>query len=70
MIEDPWQSRGLGTTLAQHAREQARTFGCCSMSVMTGLDDVRMLRILRTLGASRPAVHRSTADLTVSVEQP
>ncbi|GGV29470.1 GNAT family N-acetyltransferase [Streptomyces sp. PDY-4] len=70
MIEDPWQSRGLGTTLAQYAREQARTFGCCSMSVVTGLDNVRMLRILRTLGASRPAVHRSTADLTVSVEQP
>ncbi|MFD6523838.1 GNAT family N-acetyltransferase [Streptomyces diastaticus] len=69
MIEDPWQSRGLGTTLAQYAREQAPTFGCC-MSVMTGLDNVRMLRILRTLGASRPAVHRSIADLTVSVEQP
>ncbi|MEU7450010.1 hypothetical protein EES47_26285 [Streptomyces sp. ADI98-12] len=31
---------------------------------------MRKLRILRSLGASRPTVNRSTADLTVSAEQP
>ncbi len=67
MIEDPWQSRGLGTTLAQHARAQARAFGCSSMTVMTGSDNVRMLKIMKTLGADRPAIHSSTVDLTVRV---
>ncbi|MFI5864739.1 GNAT family N-acetyltransferase [Streptomyces sp. NPDC051546] len=68
MIEDPWQSRGLGTTLAQYARAQARAFGCSSMAVMTGSDNVRMLKIMNTLGAARPAIRSSTVDLTVPVE--
>ncbi|MEU3639991.1 GNAT family N-acetyltransferase [Streptomyces albogriseolus] len=68
MIEDPWQNRGLGTTLAQYARAQARTLGCSLMTVMTGSDNVRMLKIMKTLGAARPAIHSSTVDLTVPVE--
>ncbi|MFD7954395.1 GNAT family N-acetyltransferase [Streptomyces ardesiacus] len=68
MTEDPWQNRGLGTMLAQYARAQARTFGCSLMTVMTGSDNVRMLKIMKTLGAARPAIHSSTVDLTVSVE--
>ncbi|MGW3390759.1 N-acetyltransferase family protein [Streptomyces cinereoruber] len=67
MIEDPWQSRGLGTTLAQYARSQARDFGCSSMTVMTGSDNVRMLKIMKALGAARPAIHSSTVDVTVPV---
>ncbi|KOV73401.1 hypothetical protein ADL02_40235 [Streptomyces sp. NRRL WC-3723] len=68
MIEDPWQSRGLGTALVQYARTQARAFRCSSMVVMTGSDNVRMLKIMRTLGAPRPDVHSSTVDLTIPVE--
>ncbi|MGW3929799.1 N-acetyltransferase family protein [Streptomyces microflavus] len=67
MVEDPWQSRGLGTALVQYARTQARTFGCSSMAVMTGSDNVRMLKIMRALGAAPPAIHSSTVDLTVPV---
>ncbi|MFD5079560.1 GNAT family N-acetyltransferase [Streptomyces sp. NPDC058371] len=67
MIEDPWQSRGLGTSLVQYARAQARGFDCSSIVVMTGSDNVRMLKILRTLGSSRQATHSSTVDLTISV---
>ncbi|MFH0245994.1 GNAT family N-acetyltransferase [Streptomyces sp. HK10] len=67
MIEDPWQSRGLGTTLAQYAQAQARALGCTSMTVMIGSDNARMLKIMKTLGATRPAIHSSTVDLTVPV---
>lgn len=67
MIEDAWQSQGLGTSLVQYARTQAHAFGCSSMVVMTGSDNVRMLKIMRSLGAARPAIHSSTVDLTVPV---
>jgi GNAT superfamily N-acetyltransferase len=67
MIEDPWQSLGLGTALVQYARTQARAFGCSSMVVMIGSDNVRMLKIMRGLGAPRPPIHTSTVDLTVPV---
>ncbi|MFE1782226.1 GNAT family N-acetyltransferase [Streptomyces sp. NPDC059506] len=67
MIEDSWQSRGLGTALVQYARTQARAFGCSSMVFMTGSDNVRMLRIIKALSAARPAIHSSTVDLAVPV---
>jgi RimJ/RimL family protein N-acetyltransferase len=53
MIEDPWQGRGLGTCLVQYARAQARALGCSSMVVMTGSSNVRMLKIMRALDATR-----------------
>lgn len=67
MIEDPWQSRGLGTSLVQYAHAQAREFGCSSMVVMTGSDNVRMLKIMMALGADRPVIRSSTVDLTLPV---
>ncbi|MGW6145689.1 GNAT family N-acetyltransferase [Streptomyces sp. NPDC055140] len=67
MIEDPWQSRGLGTSLVQYARTQARAFGCSSIVVMTGSDNVRILKIMRALGVAPSARHSSTVDLTVPV---
>ncbi|MET7487063.1 GNAT family N-acetyltransferase [Streptomyces sp. NPDC005538] len=68
MIEDPWQGRGLGTSLVQYAHAQARALGCSSMVAMTGSGNVRMLKIMGALGATRPAVHSSTVDLTVPVD--
>lgn len=68
MIEDPWQGRGLGTSLVQYARAQARALGCSSMAVMTGSGNVRMLKIMRSLGATRPAIHSSTVDLTIPID--
>ncbi|MET8816520.1 GNAT family N-acetyltransferase [Streptomyces sp. NPDC004549] len=67
MIEDPWQSRGLGTALVQYARTQARTFGCSSIVVMTGSDNVRMLKIMTALGAARPTIRSSTVDFALPV---
>lgn len=63
MIEDAWQSRGLGTSLVQFARTQARGFGCSSIVVLTSSDNVRVLKIMRSLG--RLAVQGSTVDFTV-----
>lgn len=68
MIEDPWQSRGLGTSLVQWAHAQTRALGCSSMAVMTGSGNVRMLKIMRRLDATRPAIHSSTVDLAVPVD--
>lgn len=70
MIEDPWQGLGLGSSLVQYARAQACALGCSSMAVMTGSSNVRMIKIMRALGATRSAIHGSTVDLTVPVEQP
>ena len=70
MIEDSWQSRGLGTSLVRYARAQARAFGCSSLVVMTGADNVRILKIMSALGVTLPAVHSSTVDLTVPVGEP
>ncbi|MFI6277970.1 GNAT family N-acetyltransferase [Streptomyces sp. NPDC050988] len=67
MIEDSWQSRGLGTYLVRYARTQARAFGCSSLVVMTGSDNVRVLKIMRTLGAALPTIHGPTVDLMVPV---
>jgi RimJ/RimL family protein N-acetyltransferase len=68
MINDPWQGQGLGTFLVQYARAQARALGCSSMVVMTGSGNMRMLKIMRALGATRSAVHGSTVDLTVPLD--
>lgn len=67
MIEDAWQSRGLGTSLVQYARAQARGFGCSSIVVLTSSDNVRVLKIMRSLGAARLAVQGPTVDFTVCV---
>jgi RimJ/RimL family protein N-acetyltransferase len=67
MIEDGWQSRGLGTSLARYARTRARTLGCTSMVAVTGSTNVRMLKIMRTLGALPWTITGTTVDVTVPV---
>ncbi|MFF1678797.1 GNAT family N-acetyltransferase [Streptomyces sp. NPDC058256] len=68
MIDDRWQGRGLGTVLVQYAQGQARALGYASMTAMTGSGNVRMLKIMRTLGPPPPITTGSTVDITVSVE--
>ncbi|MFF7953698.1 GNAT family N-acetyltransferase [Streptomyces griseorubiginosus] len=67
MIEDSWQNRGLGTALVRYARTQARALGCSTLVVMTSSDNVRVLKIMRALGATLPAIQGSTVDLMVPV---
>lgn len=67
MIEDPWQSRGLGTSLVHYARRRARAFGCSSVVAMTGSTNVRIIKILRGLGAHPSAMIGTTVEVTLSV---
>ncbi|MEV6676384.1 GNAT family N-acetyltransferase [Streptomyces erythrochromogenes] len=67
LIEDGWQGRGLGTALTAQARAAARTLGCSALVVMTGADNVRMLKILRGLGAAPTLATGPTIDFSLAV---
>ncbi|MFD4241898.1 GNAT family N-acetyltransferase [Streptomyces sp. NPDC058525] len=67
LIEDGWQGRGLGTALTAQARVAARTLGCSFLVVMTGADNVRMLKILRGLGAAPAQATGPTIDFSLAV---
>ncbi|MFE2850150.1 GNAT family N-acetyltransferase [Streptomyces lavendulae] len=67
LIEDGWQGRGLGTALATQACTAARNLGCSSLIVMTGADNVRMLKIMRGLGATPAPAAGTTLDFSLAV---
>ncbi|MGW1362940.1 N-acetyltransferase family protein [Streptomyces chartreusis] len=67
LIEDAWQSRGLGTQLTRYAIAQAPALGVRAITVMTGRDNARMLRICRSFGAHTPRHDGSTVSLTLPV---
>ncbi|MFE0775603.1 GNAT family N-acetyltransferase [Streptomyces sp. NPDC058861] len=67
LIEDDWQGRGLGTALAAQARAAARNLGCSSLIVMTGADNVRMLKIMRGLGVIPARTCGTTLDFSLPV---
>ncbi|MEV7513216.1 GNAT family N-acetyltransferase [Streptomyces sp. NPDC091201] len=67
LIEDGWQGRGLGTALAAQARATARNLGCSSLLVVTGADNVRMLKIMRRLGATPARTGGTTLAFSLPV---
>ncbi|MFB7836030.1 GNAT family N-acetyltransferase [Streptomyces sp. NPDC056056] len=67
LIEDDWQGRGLGKALTAQARAAARNLGCSSLVVMTGADNVRMLKIMRGLGATPARTGGTTLDFSLPV---
>lgn len=67
LVEDAWQSRGLGSALTRYTIAQAPALGVHAISVMTGRDNRRMLSICRTLGAHSPRASGTTIDLTLPV---
>ncbi|NBM14522.1 GNAT family N-acetyltransferase [Streptomyces sp. GC420] len=66
LVEDRWQSRGLGTALARHAVEAVPLLGCRAVTVTTGADNIRMLRILTRLGTTPPSPTGPVVDVTIS----
>ncbi|MGP3947820.1 GNAT family N-acetyltransferase [Streptomyces sp. 7N604] len=68
LVEDGWQSRGLGTALARHAFEAAPMLGYRTVTVLTGADNVRMLRILKGVGATLPPPSGTIVNATLLVE--
>lgn len=69
LIDDAWQGQGLGTRLVGSALNTARTdTSCRAVSVLTGADNERLLRILRRHGAVIPPAHGPTLDIMLTVE--
>nr|AHE39152.1 GCN5-related N-acetyltransferase [Streptomyces sp. FR1] len=67
LVEDSWQSEGLGTALAQHALAVARAESVRKLTLLVGSDNRRMQSILRRLGATLPAARGTTVNITVPV---
>lgn len=67
LVEDSWQSDGLGTALARHAFAVARAQSVRELTLLVSSDNRRMQSILRRLGAALPQVHGTTVNITVPV---
>ncbi|MEU2156389.1 GNAT family N-acetyltransferase [Streptomyces sp. NPDC019396] len=51
LIEDTWQFKGLGTALAAHAAEIARSQGHHTLTATVAVDNTPMLHVLESLDA-------------------
>ncbi|MGW0513516.1 N-acetyltransferase family protein [Streptomyces olivaceoviridis] len=65
LVEDSWQSLGLGTSLIRQALREAGRLGMASVHVMTHRDNHRMLSICRSLGALVTHAEGPAVDLTL-----
>jgi RimJ/RimL family protein N-acetyltransferase len=68
LVDDTWQSRGLGTELARHALSQARLHGLRAVTVMTGRDNNRMIRICRSFGGRITGANSHVVDFSLPVD--
>ncbi|WP_424872041.1 GNAT family N-acetyltransferase [Streptomyces sp. SAI-229] len=68
LVDEAWQSRGLGTELSRHALSQARLLGLRAVTVMTGRDNGRMIRICRTLGGHLTGTTSHIVDFSLPVD--
>jgi GNAT superfamily N-acetyltransferase len=70
LIDDAWQSQGLGGRLVDTALDAARADPSCrAVSALTSSTNQRMLRILCSRGAACPPVNGPTLDITLNVER-
>jgi GNAT superfamily N-acetyltransferase len=65
LVEDAWQSKGLGTALAAHAAEVARREGHHTLTAAVAAQNVPMLHVLASLDASPPRVAGLVLDIHV-----
>ncbi|MGW0777291.1 N-acetyltransferase family protein [Streptomyces sp. NPDC002835] len=65
LVEDAWQSKGLGTALAAHAAEVARRAGHRTLTAAVAAQNVPMLRVLKRLDASPPRAAGPVLDFHV-----
>ncbi|GLX49113.1 hypothetical protein Shyhy01_20630 [Streptomyces hygroscopicus subsp. hygroscopicus] len=69
LVEDAWQSVGLGTSLVRRALREAHRLGMASVHVLTDRDNRRMLSICRSLGARVRKAEGPAVDLTLPVRE-
>ncbi|MFH9089707.1 GNAT family N-acetyltransferase [Streptomyces sp. NPDC017673] len=69
LVEDAWQSVGLGTKLVRRALGEAYRLGMASVHVLTDRDNHRMLSICRSLGARVREAQGPAVDLTLPVSE-
>lgn len=69
LVENSWQSVGLGTILVRRALRQAGRLGMASVQVLTHRDNHRMLSICRSFGARIPQTGGPTVDLTLAIAE-
>lgn len=67
LVEDLWQSEGLGTALARHALAVARAESVRELTLLVGSGNRRMQSILRRFGAAVPPARGATVNITVPV---
>jgi GNAT superfamily N-acetyltransferase len=65
LVEDAWQSKGLGTALAAHAAEVARRAGHHTLTATVAAQNVPMLHVLESLDASPPRAVGPVLDIQV-----
>ncbi|KPH97127.1 GCN5-related N-acetyltransferase [Actinobacteria bacterium OK074] len=68
LVEDAWQSRGLGSALAVHTLGIARHQGQRTLAATVSTRNTRAVRLLRRLGAtSPPFTGAAELDMTVLI---
>ncbi|WP_167532029.1 GNAT family N-acetyltransferase [Streptomyces capillispiralis] len=67
LVEDDWQRRGLGMSLAQYAVLHGARTGCRSVTVLTAADNRAMETIARRLGASPRNRVRTDVEFSIAV---
>ncbi|WP_351224856.1 GNAT family N-acetyltransferase [Streptomyces sp. NPDC002133] len=65
LVEDAWQSKGLGTALAAHAAEVARRAGHHTLTAAVAADNVPMLHVLESLDAPPPRAVGRVFDINI-----
>ncbi|MGW1886069.1 N-acetyltransferase family protein [Streptomyces sp. NPDC001970] len=65
LVEDAWQSKGLGTALAAHAAEVARRAGHHTLTAAVAAANVPMLHVLENLDAPPPRAVGPVFDIDI-----
>ncbi|MEV7887500.1 N-acetyltransferase family protein [Streptomyces sp. NPDC002817] len=67
LVEDSWQSEGLGTALARHALAVARTESVRELTLLVVSGNRRMQSMLRRFGIVLPPARGTTVNIAVPV---
>ncbi|WP_441248626.1 N-acetyltransferase family protein [Kitasatospora sp. McL0602] len=68
LVEDAWQSRGLGSALASYALESVRTQGARALTASVMAVNGRAMRMLRRIGATTSSPPGSEVDFRVDID--
>jgi RimJ/RimL family protein N-acetyltransferase len=70
LVQDDWQRRGIGTTLARRLVAYAARTGCCALVAHAHADNTAILRTMRRIGATgEPDRDGSMITVTLPVDR-